>query len=135
MTAFVGVCARCGKHYAGTSAVGNRSRYRYYTCFTRQRYVTSYCDAERLPAEGLDAAVVDTGITKAEGAIERYCEPEGSRPGAIAAPSPPQCEPLRRDRGLRRDRASSPLCQGAARRVRQVAEPMTDGTYVRVEPT
>jgi site-specific DNA recombinase len=53
------VCAHCGKHFVGTSAVGNRYRYRYYTCFTRQRYGTRYCDAERLPAEELDAAVLD----------------------------------------------------------------------------
>ena len=53
------MCDRCGKHFVGTSAVGNRDRYRYYTCFTRQCYATKYCDAERLPAEQLDAAVVD----------------------------------------------------------------------------
>jgi exonuclease VII small subunit len=53
------VCARCGKHCVGTSAVGNRYRYRYYTCFTRQRYGTKYCGAERLPAEDLEAAVLD----------------------------------------------------------------------------
>ena len=39
--------------------MGNRYRYRYYTCFTRQCYGTKYCDAERLPAEQLDAAVLD----------------------------------------------------------------------------
>ena len=104
------VCARCGKHFVGTSAVGNCYRYRYYTCFTRQCYGTKYCDAERLPAEDLDVAVldallhtyertdlfdkavaaarrraraergnheqelavVDAGVTKAEGAIERH---------------------------------------------------------------
>ncbi len=53
------VCARCGKHFVGTSALGNRYRYRYYTCFSRQRYGTKYCAAERLPAEELDAAVLD----------------------------------------------------------------------------
>ena len=53
------VCDRCGKHFVGTSAVGNRYRYRYYTCFSRQRYGTKYCDAERLPAEELDAAILD----------------------------------------------------------------------------
>jgi site-specific DNA recombinase len=53
------VCARCGKRFVGTSAVGNRYRYRYYTCFPRQRYGTKYCGAERLPAEELDAAVLD----------------------------------------------------------------------------
>ena len=31
----------------------------YYTCFTRQRYGTKYCGAERLPAEELDAAILD----------------------------------------------------------------------------
>ena len=51
------VCARCGKHFVGTSAVDNR--YRYHTCFSRQRYGTKYCDAGRLPAEELDAAVLD----------------------------------------------------------------------------
>ena len=53
------VCTKCGKHFVGTSAVGNRYRYRYYTCFSRQRYGTTYCDAERLPAEELDAGVLD----------------------------------------------------------------------------
>jgi site-specific DNA recombinase len=54
------VCAHCGKHFVGTSAVGNRYRYRYYTCYSRQRYGTKYCDAERLPAEELDAAILDS---------------------------------------------------------------------------
>jgi site-specific DNA recombinase len=40
--------------------VGNRYQYRYYTCFSRQRYGTKYCDAERLPAEELDAAILDS---------------------------------------------------------------------------
>ncbi len=53
------VCSKCGKHFVGTSAVGNRYRYRYYTCFSRQRYGTKYCDAERLPADELDTAVLD----------------------------------------------------------------------------
>ena len=35
------VCARCGEHFVGTSAMGNRYRYRYYKCFSRQRYGTS----------------------------------------------------------------------------------------------
>ena len=50
---------RCGKHFVGTSAVDNRYRYRYYTCFTRQRYGTKYCAAGRLPGEELGAAVLD----------------------------------------------------------------------------
>ncbi len=52
------VCERCGKHFVGSSAMGNRYRYRYYTCFTRQRYGVAHCDAERLPAEEMDDAVL-----------------------------------------------------------------------------
>ena len=37
----------------------DRYRYRYNTCFTRQRYGTKYCDAERLPADELDGAILD----------------------------------------------------------------------------
>src|SRR5207247_268938 len=53
------VCEKCGKRFVGTAATGNRYRYRYYTCFSRQRYGTATCPAERLPAEELDAAVVE----------------------------------------------------------------------------
>jgi site-specific DNA recombinase len=53
------ICEHCGKHFVGNSAVGSRYRYRYYTCFTRQRYGTKHCDAERLPADEMDAAVLD----------------------------------------------------------------------------
>jgi site-specific DNA recombinase len=60
------VCTKCDKHFVGTSAVGNRYRYRYYTCFSRQRYGTKYCDAERLPADELDAAVLDATFSTYE---------------------------------------------------------------------
>jgi site-specific DNA recombinase len=53
------VCTKSGKHFVGTSAVGNRYRYRYYTCFSRQRYGSKYCDAERLPADELETAMLD----------------------------------------------------------------------------
>jgi site-specific DNA recombinase len=53
------ICERCGKRFVGNSAVGARYRYRYYTCGTRQRYGTQHCDAERLPADELHAAVLD----------------------------------------------------------------------------
>jgi site-specific DNA recombinase len=33
--------------------------YRYYTCFTRARYDTATCDAPRLNADAVDAAVLD----------------------------------------------------------------------------
>ena len=53
-------CAHCGKRYQGTSARGNRYTYRYYTCFTRQRYGTTGCAAERLPAEQVERGVIDS---------------------------------------------------------------------------
>ena len=52
-------CAHCGKRFVGTAAHGSRYHYRYYTCFSRQRYGTDTCDAERLPADALDTAVLD----------------------------------------------------------------------------
>jgi site-specific DNA recombinase len=53
------ICEKCGKHFVGNSAIGNKYRYRYYTCFTRQRYGVEHCDAERLPADEMDIAIVD----------------------------------------------------------------------------
>jgi site-specific DNA recombinase len=51
-------CAKCGRHYTGTAAHGRSAVYRYYTCFSRQRYGVKKCDADRLPADALDAAVL-----------------------------------------------------------------------------
>lgn len=53
------VCGRCGKHMVGNAATGRLYRYRYYTCFSRQRYGKIACTAERLPADELDEAVLD----------------------------------------------------------------------------
>ena len=53
-------CARCGKRYLGTSARGRRYTYRYYTCFTRQRYGTTTCPAERLPTDQVEHRVLDS---------------------------------------------------------------------------
>ena len=52
------VCNGCGRHFTGTRATGRNTTYRYYTCGGRQRYGTTTCDADRLPAEALDDAVV-----------------------------------------------------------------------------
>jgi site-specific DNA recombinase len=41
------------------TANGNGGRYRYYVCFTRQRYGRKACDAQSLPADELDAAILD----------------------------------------------------------------------------
>ncbi|MBC8090609.1 MAG: recombinase zinc beta ribbon domain-containing protein [Pseudonocardia sp.] len=51
-------CALCGKRYLGTSATGRHDRYRYYTCYTRQRYGPDACPAERLPADQIEHAVL-----------------------------------------------------------------------------
>jgi len=53
-------CEHCGKRFIGTSAHGKLYRYRYYTCFSRHRYGRVACQADRLPAERLDQAVVDS---------------------------------------------------------------------------
>jgi len=57
-------CAHCGAHYIGTAATGRTNRYRYYTCYTRARYGSKSCPAERLPADEVEAqmttALLDT---------------------------------------------------------------------------
>ena len=52
------VCGGCGRHFTGTRATGRNSTYRYYTCGGRQRYGSKTCDADRLPTDALDNAVV-----------------------------------------------------------------------------
>ncbi len=52
-------CARCGKRYIGACAHGNGGRYPYYVCFSRQRYGKQTCDADSLPADELEHAVLD----------------------------------------------------------------------------
>ena len=52
-------CARCGKRYIGAAANGNGGRYRYYVCFSRQRYGRKACDADSLPAEELEQAILE----------------------------------------------------------------------------
>ena len=52
-------CVRCGKRYLGAAANGNGGRYRYYVCFSRQRYGRATCDADSLPADELEQAILD----------------------------------------------------------------------------
>ena len=61
------VCQHCGKRFVGNAAHGSRYRYRYYTCFSRHRYGTTTCAAERLPAGELDHAVLDALMTLYDG--------------------------------------------------------------------
>jgi site-specific DNA recombinase len=62
-------CTRCGARFVGGTAKGNKYTYRYYTCFTRHRYGKTSCDAERLPAEQLDEAILTS-------LLDTYLQPE-----------------------------------------------------------
>ena len=52
-------CHHCGKRYLGNAAHGRNGRFRYSTCYTRQRYGTKLCPSDRLPADRLEAAVAE----------------------------------------------------------------------------
>jgi site-specific DNA recombinase len=49
----------CGRTYLGTVAHGRSRSYRYYTCWTRNRYGTDHCAAPRIDADQFDAIVLD----------------------------------------------------------------------------
>ncbi len=53
------VCATCGKRYVGTAAHGRNARYRYYTCFSRNRHGRQGCRSDTLRADLLDQAVLE----------------------------------------------------------------------------
>jgi site-specific DNA recombinase len=59
-------CSRCGKMMVGTRSHGRSEIYRYYTCYTRHRYGTDSCDAERIPADKLETAVKEQVIAMLE---------------------------------------------------------------------
>lgn len=52
-------CPNCGKALVGTAANGRSKTHRYYTCKTCSRYGTDACNNYRLPADGVDEAVLD----------------------------------------------------------------------------
>jgi site-specific DNA recombinase len=56
-------CPACGHKFIGTAATGRNRVYRYYTCFSRSRYGTHGCQAQRLPADALDTAILDSLAT------------------------------------------------------------------------
>ena len=72
------MCAACGRRYIGTAAHGRNTRYRYYTCFSRNRHGRLGCRSDVLRADLLDQAVLesllatyaDTEVVSA--AIERW---------------------------------------------------------------
>lgn len=51
-------CQACGHPMLGTSARGRSRTYRYYTCYTRQRYGRGACRSARLPSLEVDQAVM-----------------------------------------------------------------------------
>ena len=51
------VCRHCQRRYVGAAARGRRYRYRYYVCWTRQRYGISACEGQRIRADILEDAV------------------------------------------------------------------------------
>jgi len=50
-------CPHCKKGFIGTAAHGRSKTYRYYTCWSRARYGTTTCSAERLNADAADTAL------------------------------------------------------------------------------
>jgi site-specific DNA recombinase len=62
-------CSRCHRRYVGAAAHGKRHRYRYYVCWTAQRYGKDACGAERIRADALEDAVLS-------GLVELYSDPE-----------------------------------------------------------
>ncbi len=80
-------CGRCGRRYIGTAATGKRDRYRYYSCWSRQRYGREACKAERVRADALEAAVfaalgdlyADPGIVGRAIAVRRREAAVGAR--------------------------------------------------------
>ena len=50
-------CGRCHRNYVGAAARGKGHRYRYYACWTRQRYGKDACTGERVRADVLEQAV------------------------------------------------------------------------------
>jgi site-specific DNA recombinase len=51
-------CSRCGKRYIGAAARAKSGRYRYYVCFSRQRYGRRHCDGDNLPADQLEQLIL-----------------------------------------------------------------------------
>ena len=52
-------CRACGGAYFGAGTKGRSAFYRYYACRNRQTKGTYGCTSKRVPAEDLEAAVID----------------------------------------------------------------------------
>ncbi|GAB2738533.1 hypothetical protein GCM10027174_09730 [Salinifilum aidingensis] len=53
-------CPHCHAAMVGTRSTGKTKTYRYYTCSTRARYSTEACNADRLAADALEHAVLQS---------------------------------------------------------------------------
>jgi site-specific DNA recombinase len=60
------VCDRCGKKFVGAAATGNKYRYPYYVCFSRQRYGTHECPQDRLRAEEMEERLIESLVKTLE---------------------------------------------------------------------
>lgn len=52
-------CGKCSRNFIGVASHGRSYRYRYYMCWTRNRYGPNACDADRIRAEELEDKVFD----------------------------------------------------------------------------
>src|ERR1035441_9778978 len=95
-------CGRCQRNYVGAAARGKGHRYRYYTCWTRQRYGTDACDGERIRADVLEAAIFDadspctptpTSSPPSPSSPPCCSQPRTSARPAPGGPSPPATRP------------------------------------------
>lgn len=51
-------CKNCGHGFIGTDSHGKGGKYRYYTCYVRQRHGTARCDQYRIPAPPVEQGVI-----------------------------------------------------------------------------
>jgi site-specific DNA recombinase len=80
-------CNRCGKRYIGAAARAKAGRYRYYVCFSRQRYGRKHCDGDNLPADLLEELILkqlvhvldDTPLLQ-QAITEAHAELDADRP-------------------------------------------------------
>ncbi len=88
---------------------GRSARYRYYTCYSRQRYGPERCDADRLPADQL--AQVDAEINRSEDAVERYllAFEAGTMPEALCGERLPTLAPTGADLRCRKGELTAQL--------------------------
>jgi site-specific DNA recombinase len=57
-------CGGCGRLYIGAASSGKAHRYRYYLCWSRNRYGPQTCDWARLRADGTEASVLDDFVNR-----------------------------------------------------------------------